>query len=418
MNQNGKKEQFKETGLDSTSFEINENLIIPQAESHYGLDNQFEIIKYNDDNNLLIYINNSNDLILKLINKENIINNTFIMKKLFDNNIREIRYFSKKYNNENINYLLVSSEKSEIKIFELKLNSELFENTLKLINHLTEIYINENKVLNNDFNDLSSCVIKFNRDIADSEIITTCWEGNSIKIFNLFLQNKCKKEIISKTSCNIKYCNIINDRYLVFCGCNSQDKYTCANRVDITKLNYDIEKDKNVEFIKYKDKSVENEENVFFNFIIYNDDNNDNEYLIICDEKGFIRIFNFENQLFIDKIYPSYQSGLNKIIKYKEESMKRLNTILFWKNNCLLITEKNTGYIYVINIIFNKNKIISNIEKCFNLFDRKIISLRKYINENEEYFLALGKDNYIKDNEDINEGIKSEEEKILCFKME
>ena len=95
MNQNGKKEQFKETGLDSTSFEINENLIIPQAESHYGLDNQFEIIKYNDDNNLLIYINNSNDLILKLINKENIINNTFIMKKLFDNNIREIRYFSK-----------------------------------------------------------------------------------------------------------------------------------------------------------------------------------------------------------------------------------------------------------------------------------------------------------------------------------
>ena len=54
---------------------------IPKAESYFGLDNQFEIIRYEKDNHLLIHINNINDLELKLINKEYKIVNALILKK-------------------------------------------------------------------------------------------------------------------------------------------------------------------------------------------------------------------------------------------------------------------------------------------------------------------------------------------------
>ena len=59
------KNNNNETELNSI-FEISKNIFIPQAESHYGLNNQIEIIKYNDSNNLLIYINNSNDFNIKI----------------------------------------------------------------------------------------------------------------------------------------------------------------------------------------------------------------------------------------------------------------------------------------------------------------------------------------------------------------
>ena len=56
-----------ETILDK-QFEITEkNILIKKASCNYGLDNQFEIIKYDKENNLLIYIDNSNDLVLNLI---------------------------------------------------------------------------------------------------------------------------------------------------------------------------------------------------------------------------------------------------------------------------------------------------------------------------------------------------------------
>lgn len=258
---NDKKDlNANETKLDK-SFELEKKEFIQKAESFFGLDNQFDIITYEEENHLLIHIDNFNDLFLKLINKENIIVKTLIIKKIFEDEIREIRHFSNKYKDIDKHYLLVSSRKNEIKIFEIIINSEKFENTLKEINHLTEIYKNEK--MNIDLFDLSSSIIRFKENFEDSEIYITCWEGHSIKIYNLF-NNICIKEIISKSSCNIKFCNIFEDKYLIFCGCNSQDNYTCANRTDLDKLDYNIEKDENVPFLKFLDKSEDNKENIFF----------------------------------------------------------------------------------------------------------------------------------------------------------
>ena len=90
-----------ETILDK-QFEITEkNILIKKASCNYGLDNQFEIIKYDKENNLLIYIDNSNDLVLNLISVcNNAIIQKLIMKTIFKDKIREIRYFSKTYKND------------------------------------------------------------------------------------------------------------------------------------------------------------------------------------------------------------------------------------------------------------------------------------------------------------------------------
>ena len=188
-------------------------------------------------------------------------------------------------------------------------------------------------------------------------------------------------EIYSKTSCNVKYCDIYNDQYFIFCGCNSQDNYTCANCIDLNNLNCN-----NIPFIKYIDESEENRHNVFFNFIIYN--NHNRNYLIIVDEKGYIRIFNFDlnEKTLITKIFLPCKSSLNSIII---------------KNDYLLITQKNLGFIYLVNLEGKKLSII----KHFEMFDDKIISLRKNPNENEDYFLALG-NNQLNDKE------------IISFKLE
>ena len=85
--------------------------------------------------------------------------------------------------------------------------------------------------------------------------------------------------------------------------------------------------------------------------------------------------------------------------------MYRLNSIILWKDNYLLITERNTGYVYKISLSFDNDKECS-VKTMFKLFDKEIISLRKY--ENDDYFLALGK-NYKSEFE--------EEEKILIFKI-
>ena len=386
----------------------NINILIPKANSYFGLDNQFEIIEYNE-NNLLIHINNNNDLILKLINKENKIIETLIMNHIFEDYIREIRYFSEKYDDKLNEFLLVSSRKNELKIFKILKHCESLEDILKEENHITEIYKNEGSLSKNFF-DLSSCAIQFNEEINESKIFITCWEGNSIKIYNLSKDEECKKEIISKTSCNIKYCDIFNNEYLLFCGCNSQDEYTCANCIDLKNLDYSVKKDANVEFKKYRDNSKENRNNVFFNLMIYEYGDDLIKYLIICDEKGYIRIFNFCDLLLINKIFPS---NMNKSINYKDNIKRyRLNSIILWKSNYLLITERNTGYLYLIKIIIRNDKIKDlYIEKCFNLFNNEIISIRKYDNGFDEYFLALGK-NFKKDTE------FESEEKILLFKFD
>ena len=297
-----------------------------------------------------------------------------------------------------INICQFHQKKNELKIYEIKNNSEIFEDTLKEFIHIKDIYKSEK--ISQNFFDLSSCIIRFKKDIEDSEIYTTCWEGNSIKIYELYTK-KCIKEIISKTSCNIKYCNIINEQYLIFCGCNKQDNYTCANCIDLNKLNYNIEKDENVPFIKFQDICEENKENVFFNFI-YKYFSKEKIYLIIADEKGYLRIFNFNNQLLIQKILITNEEIKNRHL------ILRLNSILLFENNNLLITQKNTGFVYMIKIKEEEEKKILSFERSFNILDTKIISLRKYEIENMEYFLALGK----------NKNGLIEESKIILFSIE
>ena len=401
LNNNENNENSAETKID-TSSDIGKNIIVPKACSYFGLDNQFEIIK-NNENNLLIHIDNCNDLLLKLINEQNQILQTYIIKNVFENEIREIKYFNFEETDKNYHFLMVSSRKNELVVYKLNLECELFQDILKEISHIKDIYKKEGK-LNEGFFDLSSCVIRFNEKNNDFEILTTCWEGHSIKIYNLFSRD-CIKEIVSKTSCNIKYCNLVDNDYFVFCGCNNQDNYTCANCIDLKKLDYSIQKDEKVEFIKYSDTSPENRENVFFNFMAYDSPYDAVKYLILCDEKGYIRFFNFdfEKKNLVKKIFPSH---FNKSINYKNPKKYRLNSIILWKEKYLLITERNTGYVYKINLLFDNNKACC-VKTMFRLFDKEIISLRKY--ENDDYVLALGKD-YKSEFE--------EDEKILCFKID
>ena len=240
--------------------------------------------------------------------------------------------------------------------------------------------------MSQDFFDLSSCILRLDEsDISESEIYTTCWEGNSIKIYSLLL-NQFKTEIISKTSCNIKYCEIFEDKYLIFCGCNKKDNYTCANRIDFENIDYTKEKNDKIKFIKYRDESSENKENVNFNLYLYHQDKN--KLLIICDEKGFLRMFNFDNQNLIYKLSPS---KMNIKYKYDETNLKikRLNSIIQFNKKNLLVTERNTGYVFIIEINLENNEKLK-FKDCFNLFEVEVISIRKIQYNNG--FLVLGED--------------------------
>ena len=389
----------------NSDVNVVKNIFIQRAESKFGLDNQFELVEYNRDNFLLIYINNFNDLILKLINKTNsLIINSLIIKRIFPDCIREIRYFPHEFeinkeDEENDckifddkmsfeikNFLLVSSQKNELKIFEvLTSDQNNFDNTLKEISHIIDIYQKPDNYINQDFFDLSSCVLRFQKtDLIESELYTTCWEGNSIKIYNIFTK-ELKTEIISKTSFNIKYCELIEDQYLLFCGCNKQDNFTCINRIDLKIINFNKTKNENLEIIKYRDECLENKENVHFNLYVY--EQNQKKYIITCDEKGYLRLFNFSNQDLLYKIYPSRE---NKKYEYDLTDIKirRLNSITNFYNEYLLITERNTGYIFIIHIDIEKKEKMK-VNNYFNLFTTEVISIRKFY---DNQFLVLGKD--------------------------
>ena len=405
---------YRNKSCPKSNYDVNvvKNIFIQNAESKFGLDNQFEFVDYNKDNYLIIYINNFNDLILKLVNKKNgEIINSLIIKSIFPDFIREIRYFSHEFDiynedeendsktNENKieisndkigseikNFLLVSSRKNELKIFEILTSEQKnFENTLKEICHIKNIYQKPDNYINRDFYDLSSCVLRFQKaDLIESELYTTCWEGNSIKIYNIFTK-ELKTEIISKTSFNIKYCELIDDKYLLFCGCNNQDNYTCINRIDLNIINFSQTKNENTKLIKYRDECLENKENVHFNLYVYK--KYDKKYIITCDEKGYLRLFDFSNQDLLYKIYPS---KLNKKYDYDETNVKirRLNSITNFNNKYLLITERNTGYIFIVNIdIEEKEKM--KVMNCFNLYTTEVISIRQFY---DNQFLVLGKD--------------------------
>ena len=418
------KDSFSLNSLNHNSFKKDENIIndnfnynlkitsdifVQNAISNFGLDNQFEFVEYDSDNNLLIYINDYSDLVLKLINKvKGEIINTLILKNIYPDFIREIRYFSHDFEIQSVddddtsqddskndknntkketkNFLLVSSMNNEVIIFEvLILNSMNFENTLIKICHIKNIFQKKFEFQNPNFFHLSSCVLHLIKsNYKESQIFITCWEGNSIKIYDIYSQI-FKTEIISKYSCNIKYCELIEDKYLLFCGDNKNDNYTCVNCIDINMIDSKKTKNEKINFIKYSDKSKENEENVHFHIYIYRKENN--KYLIECDIKGYLRIFNFDNTAFIYKLFPSI---MNKNYKYEDNiyQIKRLNTITEWNCNRLFVTERYTGNIFIIEVkIDDETKL--EVKNIFQIFTAEAISIRKFFSNQ---FLVLGKD--------------------------
>ena len=405
------------------NLKVTSDIFVQNAICNFGLDNQFEFVEYNGDNYLLIYINNYNDLILKLIKKvKGEIINTLIIKNIFPDFIREVRYLSHDFeiklvdeddtsqddninrnNMSNIkkekkNYLLVSSKKNEVIIFEvLILNSMNFENTLKKICHIENIYQKQYECQNPNYFHLSSCVLHLIKsNYKESELITTCWEGNSIKIYDIYSQI-FKTEIISKTSCNIKYIELIEDKYLLFCGDNKSDNYTCVNRIDISSIDYSKQINENINFIKYSDKSEENIDNVHYHLYIYKKGNK--KYLIECDIKGYLRMFNFDER---DLIYKMYPSAIN--IKYKYEDtiyqIKRLNNINEWDDNRLFVTERYTGNIFIIEIKVDDD-IKLEVKNIFKIFTAEAISIRKCFSNQ---FLILGKDDSDNSKDEIELG--------------
>ena len=82
---------------------------------------------------------------------------------------------------------------------------------------------------------------------------------------------------------------------------------------------------------------------------------------------------------------------------YDEENLKqkRLNSIIEWKNNKFLVTERKTGYVFIIELNLDQKEKLK-VDDCFNLFEKEIISTRKF---KSNAFLALGED--IKDIENI-----------------
>ena len=81
---------------------------------------------------------------------------------------------------------------------------------------------------------------------------------------------------------------------------------------------------------------------------------------------------------------------MNNNLIYDETNLKirRLNSIIEWNKNYLLITERNTGYIYLVKINTNE-EIKLQVNNCFNFYGTEVISIREYLT-NE--FLVLGKD--------------------------
>ena len=339
--------------------------LVENSQFFYELDNQFEIIKNNNINYILYvtYIKNDNNsntnLNISEINENNKLKNIKTIN-LFEDYIREIRNFYNKYNSKN--YILASSRNNEIKVFEFLENAEL-----ALIKYIKNIY--------NQKENLSSSVIKFDSKLNNSEIITSCWLPDKIKKYKFENKEDDKKEYTDIN--NVKYMNIYLNEYLLFCGCNSEDLDNCCNCIDLSQ---------NIKY-KYKDKCNDQKENLFLNLIVYDNDNNKNQdtSLLVCDQIGYIRIFNFYKRDLIGKVRPC--TG-------------RINTILFI-NNKIFITEKRTGDFYILDIDSNY-EINQNKTKKIKVFDHKIFSLR-YLSETKSEILVVANGSDNSELENIND---------------
>ena len=93
-----------------------------------------------------------------------------------------------------------------------------------------------------------------------------------------------------------------------------------------------------------------------------NNDNNSEDYLIICDEKGYFRIFNFH-------------------LRTLEAKIHYLGNDTEWKDifNVFFVIRENYRNIILIKYYKEDDREEINFEKGCDLKDKEIISYKKYI---------------------------------------
>ena len=358
----------------------------------YVLYNQYEIVKYNENYNLLINILNNGYLSLILLGQNDSKVKSKCQIDIHIENIKEIRCFSGKINDEDNcvikNYLFVSSKNNKLSIFEIIEIGDSFDdgkNPLQFITCIDKLYPEESE--NNHNLILSSFALRIQS--YNLEIFTTFLEGKYINIYTL-IHGKLKTQIKLKSPFRINYCEIVEKKYFIFCGiCKNNiffDEEEEEEEKEKGKSEEEKEKEKNEEekkeicaiCVKLDEINFDNRENLLYSkkCIKYNiiEDNYDkgniplnlryfkkenDRYLIICDEKGNLRIFNFYNGDFIKKICYS-----DNDTNYKEI----FNTFYWFKEisgNIILIKKDNGEEI--------------NFENGFRLNDTEIISYKKYV---------------------------------------
>ena len=346
----------------------------------YVLYNQYEIVKYNENYNLLINILNNGYLSLILLGQNDSKVKSKCQIDIHIEDIKEIRCFSGKINDEDNcaikNYLFVSSKNNKLSIFEIIEIGDSFDdgkNPLQFITSIDKLYPEESEKNHNLI--LSSFALRIQS--YNLEIFTTFLEGKYINIYTL-IHGKLKTQIKLKSPFRINYCEIVEKKYFIFCGiCKNniffdekeeeeekekgkseeEKKEICAICVKLDEINFDNEKNflNSNQCIIYKYKIEDN--NIPLNLRYFKKEND--RYLIICDEKGNLRIFNFDKGDFIKKICYSdndtdYKEIFNSFYWFKEIS-----------GNIILIKKDNGEEI--------------NFENGFRLNDTEIISYKKYV---------------------------------------
>ena len=218
----------------------------------YVLYNQYEIVKYNENYNLLINILNNGNLSLILLGQNDSKVKSKCQIDIHIEDIKEIRCFSGKINDEDNcvikNYLFVSSKNNKLSIFEIIEIGDSFDDGKNPLQFITcidngNIYPEESKNSNNLI--LSSFAMRIaiknlnieghNLRIDNPEIFTTFFEGKCINIY--YINGKLKNQIKLKSPFRINYCEIVEKKYFIFCG-------ICKNNIFFDEKEEEEEKEK------------------------------------------------------------------------------------------------------------------------------------------------------------------------------
>ena len=344
--------------------------------------NKQKLINFNEDYLLSMNILNNECFKLRLLNKNNLkIKFEYPLEK-FEKDINDFRCFfgelengnnscdfedNENYQNNIRAYLLVSSKINKLNVYGIDFDFDVdrpFDiNNNNLLNKInTKEFIFTEQSSENSI-DLSSFAIRVNNNNR-SEIYGAFSEGKSIKMYSI-LGGKFDNEIKLENPYKIKYCEIVKDKYFLFCGKDETDHNICAIRVDLDIINGQSINLNRINYIKYIDNSDDNKNNIHLDFRLYtkkNKEKKDEDFLIICDEKGYFRIFNFYNRDFIKKIHYIYNNS----------DWKDIFNVFFWiRESCQnIILIKSNG---------NDERLKNNSENYIDLDDTEIISYKKYV---------------------------------------